>query len=88
LSVSLDSDEEKWKSFIVKNDMTWVQYRDGGFTGPVSTLFNGRAIPHTFTIDADGVLQDEHVGDVALEGKLKKLIKRAEELQAATTPEP
>jgi thiol-disulfide isomerase/thioredoxin len=82
LSVSLDSDEQKWKDFIVKNEMTWPQYRDGGFTGPIAKEFGIAAIPHTFTIDADGVLQDEHIGDAAIEGKLKKLVARARELQA------
>jgi thiol-disulfide isomerase/thioredoxin len=81
LSVSLDDDEQKWKEFIAKNEMTWPQYRDGGFTGLISRLFGVQAIPHTFTIDADGVLQDERIGDAAIEGKLKKLIARARELQ-------
>ena len=72
LSVSLDSSEGKWKQFIAENGMTWAQYRDGGFTGPISTLFGVEAIPHTFTIDAEGVLQDEHIGDASIEGKLKK----------------
>jgi thiol-disulfide isomerase/thioredoxin len=81
LSVSLDQDEQKWKDFIAKNGMTWPQYLDGGFTGPVSRLFAVNAIPHTFTIDADGVLQDEQIGDSSVEGKLKKLIARAKEVQ-------
>jgi thiol-disulfide isomerase/thioredoxin len=34
LSISLDTDEQKWKDFIAKNEMTWLQYRDDGFTGP------------------------------------------------------
>jgi len=41
LSISLDNDEEKWKSLIAKNEMTWLQYRDGGFTGPISKIFGG-----------------------------------------------
>lgn len=83
LSVSLDTDEPAWKEFIGKHEMTWPQYRDGGFTGPIAKMFGVRAIPHTFTIDADGVLQEEHIGDASIEGKLKKLIARAHELQAA-----
>jgi thiol-disulfide isomerase/thioredoxin len=83
LSVSLDKDEAKWKDFVAKNNMTWLQYRDGGFEGPLSRLFGVNAIPHTFTIDADGVLQDEHVGDASIEGKLKKLCARARELEEA-----
>jgi len=85
LSVSLDNDEQKWKEFIAKNGMTWMHYRDGGFNGPITRMFGVDAIPHTFTIDADGVLQDEQIGD-ASEGKLKKLVSRARELQAAEKP--
>ncbi len=86
LSVSLDSDEQKWKEFVAKNEMTWPQYRDGGFTGSVAKMFAVTAIPHTFTIDADGVLQEEHIGDASIEGKLKKLIARARELPPPETP--
>ena len=86
LSISLDANEEKWKEFITKNEMTWRQYRDGGFTGPIARMFSVRAIPATFTIDADGVLQDEHIGDASIEGKLKKLVARARELQAPENP--
>jgi thiol-disulfide isomerase/thioredoxin len=86
LSVSLDDDEQKWKDFVAKNEMTWPQYRDGGFTGRVATLFAVRAIPQTFTIDADGVLQDQRIGDAAIEGKLKKLVARARDVQVAETP--
>ncbi len=82
LSVSLDSDEQQWKDFITKNEMTWLQYRDGSFSGSIAKMFGVQAIPHTFTIDADGVLQDERVGDAAIEGRLKKLIANARELQS------
>jgi thiol-disulfide isomerase/thioredoxin len=82
LSVRLDSDEQKWKDFIAKNEMTWPQYRDASFGGPIAKMFGVNAIPHTFTIDADGVLQDEHIGDASIEGKLKKLLVRARELQS------
>ncbi len=74
LSISMDEDEKKWKDFVAKNEMTWTQYREGGFNGPVATLFGVHAIPQTFTIDAEGVLQDQHIGDAAIEGKLKKLV--------------
>jgi thiol-disulfide isomerase/thioredoxin/Tfp pilus assembly protein PilF len=83
LSVSLDSDEEKWKEFVAKNDMTWPQYRDGGFTSPIAKMFNVEAIPHTFTIDADGIMQEEHIGDASIDGKLKKLVARAREMPPA-----
>jgi thiol-disulfide isomerase/thioredoxin len=83
LSVSLDKDEEKWKDFVAKNNMTWLQYRDGGFEGSLSSLYGVNAIPHTFTIDAYGVLQDEHIGDASIEGKLRKLCAQAHALEDA-----
>jgi hypothetical protein len=49
-------------------------------------MFGVESIPHTFTIDADGVLQDEQIGDASIEGKLKKLVSRARELQATEKP--
>lgn len=81
LSISLDTDQDKWKSFVEKNEMTWLQYFDGGWTGPMARLFNVTAIPHTFTIDADGVLREEKTGDASIEDRLKKLIAQARELQ-------
>jgi thiol-disulfide isomerase/thioredoxin len=82
LSISLDKDESKWKTFVAQNGMTWLQYCDGSFNGPVATLFNVRAIPATFTIDADGALQDQHFGDADIDAKIKKLIARANELNS------
>jgi peroxiredoxin len=87
LSVSLDANEEQWKKFVAANGMTWPQYRDGGFTSPISKLFGVTAIPHTFTIDEEGVLQDEHIGDASIEGKLKKLLAQARELQPKPQPQ-
>jgi thiol-disulfide isomerase/thioredoxin len=83
LSVSLDSDDAKWKAFVEKNGMTWMQTRDGGFGGKISSLFGVNAIPATFTIDADGVLEDQHVGDADIEGKLKKLVAQTARIKPA-----
>jgi thiol-disulfide isomerase/thioredoxin len=83
ISVSWDSDEQKWRDFINKNEMTWVQYRDADHH--LSTLFGINAIPHYFTIDSDGVLTAEMLGEGSdVEGKLKKLVAKAK----AATPAP
>ena len=84
ISISLDKDENKWKDFVVKNQMTWLQYRDGSFDGTIAKSFGVNAIPATFTIDADGVLEDQHVGDANIEGKLKKLLAAAANRKSAT----
>jgi thiol-disulfide isomerase/thioredoxin len=85
ISVSWDSDEAKWKDFIEKHEMTWLQYRDADHK--LSEQFGVDAIPHYFTIDSDGVLTAEMMGSGNdVEGKLKKLIKRAQQAQAAGAP--
>jgi thiol-disulfide isomerase/thioredoxin len=88
LSVSLDSDAGKWKDFVAKNEMTWLQYRDGGFGGTMAKMFSVNAIPATFSIDADGVLEDQHVGDENIEGTLKKMIAHAVEIETANPAPP
>jgi thiol-disulfide isomerase/thioredoxin len=77
ISISLDQDETTWKNFVAQNGMTWAQYRDGSFDGPIATAFAVKAIPTTFTIDAQGFLQDQQVGDGEIEAKLKKLVDKA-----------
>jgi len=81
ISVSWDSDEAKWKQFIQKNEMTWVQYRDADHH--LSEQFAINAIPHYFTIDSDGVLTAEMLGEGSdVEGKLKKLVAKARDAKA------
>ena len=78
ISVSADQDEGVWKDFIAKHGMTWVQYRDGDHR--LEDAFGVSSIPHYFTIDADGVLTSETMGEGSgIEGTLRKLIARAQE---------
>ena len=80
LSISWDSDEAKWKQFIQKNEMTWMQYRDADQS--LTKMFGINSIPHYFTIDSDGVLTSEMVGGGSdVEGRLKKLLAKAHEAQ-------
>ena len=80
ISISSDSNADKWKQFIAKNEMTWLQYRDPDHK--LGERFGVNSIPHYFTVDSDGVLTAEMMGSGSdVEGKLKKLIKRAREAQ-------
>ena len=83
ISVSWDSDEARWKDFIAKHGMTWVQYRDADHK--LSNEFGVNFIPHYFTIDSDGVLTAEMLGSGSnVEGKLKKLLAKAHAAQKDT----
>jgi len=83
LSISWDEDEQKWKKFVAKNQMTWPQYRDTRHR--IGNLFEVRALPGYFTIDSDGVLTTEMLGGgFDVEGKLKKLVDKAKAGMAGT----
>ncbi|HMH13879.1 MAG TPA: redoxin family protein [Edaphobacter sp.] len=85
ISVSWDSDTAKWKNFIARNEMTWVQYLDADHS--LSKNFGVEAIPHYFTIDSDGVLTAEMMGSGSdVEGKLKKLVAKAKAAGATALP--
>ena len=87
ISVSWDSDETKWKDFIAKNGMNWVQYRDADHA--LANAFGINSIPHYFTIDSDGVLTAEMVGEGSnVEGKLKKLIAKPKAARESVPPDP
>jgi thiol-disulfide isomerase/thioredoxin len=99
LSVSLDPDEGKWKSYTAQNHMTWPRYRAGGFDGEIPSLFAVQGVPYTIIIDANGVLADQflgsedmngkHLSNEDIEAKLKELIARAAEASThASTPSP
>jgi thiol-disulfide isomerase/thioredoxin len=80
LSVSWDSDDAKWRQFIQKNEMVWMQYRDANHE--LSNAFGVQAIPHYFVIDTDGGLTTEIVGSGSnVEGKLRKLLAKAHDTQ-------
>ena len=76
LSISWDEDEQRWKKFIAKNQMTWPQYRDTGHR--IGNLFEVKALPGYFTIDSDGVLTAELLGGgFDIESRLKALVDKA-----------
>jgi thiol-disulfide isomerase/thioredoxin len=82
ISISWDSDEKKWRDFIAKHEMTWVQYRDADHS--LTDRFGVPSIPHYFMIDSDGVLTGAMLDQGSdIEGKLKKLLKRAKESKPA-----
>ncbi|MGI4758989.1 MAG: TlpA family protein disulfide reductase [Janthinobacterium lividum] len=84
ISVSWDSDEAKWKDFVAANGMTWNQYRDANHS--LSNAFGINAIPHYFTIDANGTLAAENLGSGSnIDGRIKKLVQQARESSPTLT---
>lgn len=82
LSVSWDEDEGTWKDFVQKNQMTWPQYRD--VDHKLGRLFEVEGIPSYYTIDSNGVIASELLGEgFDVEGRLRKLIAQAKSAKAS-----
>jgi peroxiredoxin/TolA-binding protein len=78
ISVSSDGIEEKWKEFILKNQMDWPQYLDRGHK--VQQAFDVHAFPSYILIDHEGIVRFrtittswERTGE--LDSAIKKEIK-------------
>jgi thiol-disulfide isomerase/thioredoxin len=78
ISISSDRDEDKWRAFVAKEKMEWPHLLDRN--GRINGLFNVRAIPTYFVIDAEGIVRRQVIGwDSSkagiLEGEIKKGLK-------------
>jgi peroxiredoxin len=60
ISISSDDDEEKWRAFIEKNQMTWPQYRDSD--NHVLSAFGIHSFPTYVVVDAEGIMRKVEVG--------------------------
>jgi hypothetical protein len=64
VSVSIDEDRENFERAVKNADLTWATVFDGqGANGPVVQLFNARAVPVSFLIDAQGRIAAKIVGE-------------------------
>ena len=78
ISVSSDSDEDKWKEFIAREKMVWVQFLDS--ERAVQRAFSVRAFPTYILLDGEGVIKYRSTGlsfekEASLEDAVKKQIK-------------
>ena len=60
ISISADSDEQKWRQFIAKKEMTWDQYWDRDER--IRNLYNVHAFPTYIVIDREGIIRERIVG--------------------------
>jgi len=78
ISVSSDGDEDKWKDFIVKEKMVWVQYLDRD--RKVQRAFRVDRFPTYIVLDPEGVIRYRSYGlsenkEASLEDAVKKQLK-------------
>jgi thiol-disulfide isomerase/thioredoxin len=80
ISISGDSDDIAWKTFIAKNHMTWPQFRDAN--GALRNAYGVSSIPRYFTIDTDGALKSVKVGsDADVTSDIRRLVGKARDAE-------
>jgi peroxiredoxin len=68
VGISLDSDEQKLKTFIKDKEMPWVQYFDGkGWSNKLARQYGVSSIPATYLLDGEGKIIDSNLRGEALE---------------------
>lgn len=74
--VSLDADEAKWRKAVQEDGMPWLQTLDDKTaTGNVGKLYEIKAIPANFLIDANGKIVATNLRGPELEKALSNFIK-------------
>jgi len=76
LSVSADSNKDRWVSAIAQDDMTWKHVSDlKGWKNEVVKMYGITSIPSTILLDKDGKIIARNLRGPALEAKLKEVFK-------------
>lgn len=76
ISISVDTDEEKWRTFIAEKHMNWAHYRDRDKR--LLLLFGIRAVPTYVVIDREGIIRQWVVGtdpQLSVAFRLKPILK-------------
>ena len=83
ISISLDSDRNKFKSFLRQNKMNWPQIMEGGgWNTRLAKKYGVRGIPKMYLIDANGKV----VSDSARGEALSRAVEKA--ISTVTNPQP
>jgi thiol-disulfide isomerase/thioredoxin len=75
LGVNGDEDRAKLKPVLLKEQITWRSFWNGGADGPISTAWNARGWPAVFVLDPQGVIRFRAVQYEALDAAVDQLLK-------------
>ena len=75
MSVSFDTDIEKWKSAIIADKLTWTNHVSdlGGWNSKVGKIYKVNSIPFTVLIDKDGKIIKLNLRGEALSNELLQI---------------
>lgn len=75
VGVSLDTDAEKWKEAIEKDDLPWIHVSDlRGFDNNISRNLGIKAVPTTVLLDPEGRIIEVNLRGIFLEKEVAKLV--------------
>ena len=77
MSVSLDTDKEKWIAAIKQDKLTWENHVSdlGGWNSKVGKIYGVNSVPFTVLIDQEGKIINTNLRGEALEKELEKIFK-------------
>lgn len=76
VGVSIDHENDKWKSRIEELNITWPQVSDlKGWKSELSKPYAVSSIPHTVLIDKDGTIIDKKISGAKIDAILDELLK-------------
>ena len=76
VGVNSDTNREDLKKKIVKENLTWRSFWDGGSTnGPIASKWNVHGWPTVYVIDHKGVIRAREVSGSSLEKLVDELVK-------------
>lgn len=74
--LSIDEEKDRWLNAVKKDKLTWPQVVDNkGWDAPSSLVYGVDAIPANFLLDKEGKIVAVNLEGMALEKKLKALLK-------------
>ncbi len=75
MSVSFDTDKEKWKSAIIADKLTWTNHVSdlGGWNSKVGKIYKVNSVPFTVLIDKDGKIIKLNLRGEALSNELLQI---------------
>ena len=89
VSISLDTDRRKFKSFVSRQRMDWYHVMDGGgWSTRLSKKYNIRSIPAMFLLDANGVCVSDSARGSRLAPAIEKALRTSSIVEKSSTPSP
>ncbi|MAF67172.1 MAG: hypothetical protein CMJ84_16135 [Planctomycetes bacterium] len=74
LGINTDADEDEYREQIEEYGVTWRNSWQGSTDGPLCELWQVRAYPTVFVLDADGVVRARDLRGAALGAKVDELL--------------